>query len=775
LARLTPAVAERRPDVGSPQATDPETERYLLMNAVVAVFGEAARRAPVVFVIDDLHWADKPTLVTLRHLLASAPDSAITVLGTYRQTDLAPDTPLVDVLPMLRSEASSRHIALRGLTIEEVLDLTGADGDTAAALHRETGGNPLFASELIRHLRETGTDLDAAGVPDTVRGLVARRVARLGDDVRSTLVAASVLGQEFDLELLTRVLDRDPDAVLDALERAESAVLVQTIAPGRFAFAHTLVQHSLYGELAPTRRARLHLAVAESIEAIGPAGIRIAELARHAIEGAVTTSEVSDAIAYATAAGDHALASLAPDEAVRWYRQTLELQQRLIEIDDEQRCRLLVALAEAQLRAGDQEFRRARRAAAELALRLGDPTLIAAASLVELERGITSESDPEVTWLLNSALEHLPDEDRADRAKILVRIAYESTFTDPELAAHVSLEAVAMARRLDDPATLSDVLVLANWQSAWLGGRVQEVEEAFVLAEQLGDPSVVFRSAYRGIGSAIHTADIERADRMLELIVRTAAEIGRPDFRTLALNMQGSVATLHGDLAVAESFVEATRALGTEIRLPGTEVLYHSALVGIRWQQGRQAELAGLMAGVADDNPQLAILRLPLSLSVAEPGDDLTAVVRALPRDAAWPAASAILSDIVARRGDEAAAALLYDMLAPNEKMFVWGGPVCRGSVAHALGALARTLGDLDAGDAHFAHAAAMHERMRAPFFLARTWLEWSALLLERGAQGDAERSREMLVDAREIARERGFAQIERRAERALDVWRPAS
>jgi hypothetical protein len=176
------------------------------------------------------------------------------------------------------------------------------------------------------------------------------------------------------------------------------------------------------------------------------------------------------------------------------------------------------------------------------------------------------------------------------------------------------------------------------------------------------------------------------------------------------------------------------------------------------------------MAGVADDNPQLAILRLPLSLSVAEPGDDLTAVVRALPRDAAWPAASAILSDIVARQGDEAAAAVLYEMLAPYENRFVWAGPVCRGSVAHALGALARTLGDLDAGDAHFAHAAPVHERMRAPFFLARTWLEWSALLLERGAQGDAERAREMLVDAREIARERGFAQIERRAERALDV-----
>jgi predicted ATPase/DNA-binding SARP family transcriptional activator len=774
LTRLVPAIRERRPEVGSPQPTDPDTERYLLMNAAVAVASEAARHAPVVFVIDDLQWADKPTLVLLRHLLASAPESGITVLATYRQTDVGPDTPLADVLPTLRSEPAVHHLALSGLTVEDVLDLTRADAVLAAALHRETGGNPLFATELFRHLNETGADLDAGGVPETVRGLVVRRVARLGDEVRSTLVAASVIGQEFDLALLSNVLDLDIDSVIDGLEQAETAALVQTIAPARFAFAHTLVQHSLYGELAPTRRARLHLAIAAAIESLGLGDERITELARHAAEGAVATPEVSAAVRHARAAGDRALNTLAPDEAVHWYRRALELQQRLTDIDDHQRGTLLLSLARAQLQAGDQEFRRARRAAAELAMRLDDTDMLVGSALVEYQRGFTSESDPDVGWLLTAALERIPDDDTPARARLLARAAYEAMFTDSEYTLGAAAEAIGIARRLDDPHTLADVLSFTAWATPyrrtpdWLAERIGRYDEVKALADELGDPATIFTNAQHGVTGAMLAGDFDLADQMLATMVEIADEIGRPDFRVVALDYQAYQAVLHGDLATGEHLIENGRALAEEIQFPGQDVLYASTMYSIRWHQGRQSEVAGLLTNAAERHPDLALLRLPPTLREGTFDDDLTAVVDALPDNNTWHVAAAAVADIIGRRGDAVAAARLYDELLPLKDQFVYGGPTNRGAVAHSLGVLAGTMGNLEDADAHFAAAAAMHERINAPFFLARTLLEWSGILSERAAEGDAEKAMDMLIRAQDVARRFGYAQIERRADRAL-------
>jgi hypothetical protein len=773
LVRLAPALRDRRPSLPSPQATDPETERYLLMNAVVATFLEAARRARVVFIVDDLQVADKPTLLLLRHVVSTIGSSAITVLGTYRHTDLGADAPFTDVLPVLRSQPNVRHIVIEGLTIDELAELTDVR-DLAEALHRETGGNALFATELLRQLHDTDGDLDSVTVPDELRGLMRRRVAHLGDDVRTVLVTASVIGQEFDLPLLASTLDDDADHVLDLLEAAERAALITTIAPERFTFAHALVQHALYEELPTTRRVRLHRVVAQSIESLGEAHARVTELARHWSEGALAPADLEIAVTAATAAGDRALSTLAPDEAVRWYDQALGLQQRLAGVEPRARCDLLLRLADAKLRAGREDFRDSRRDAAGLALDLGDAELIARAAFIDQERG-APQADVETVSLLQAALDKLGDGDSSTRARLLARVAWETMFVDPEAADRTVAASMAMARRLDDRKTLADVLPY-SWVSAprarrnpdWYATHQRDEIEALAMAREIGDPTVVMKAARWAAQRGWTVGDVDVVDEMIDLVEHLAEEIGRPDLRVNSLNDRAQREIIRGNLAAAEQLLDEARQVASSVHVPDAELMYWSALGSIRWHQGRQREVAERVAELAASNPDIQILRLPVALGPIATLEDLSAVVASLPDDNAWLVSAVIVADIVARRSDVAAASLLYDELSPSSGLFSYGGPLSRGAVDHALGVLARTLGITEDADAHFAAAAAMHERMRAPFFLARTWLEWSALLIERAADGDLDRARELLTAARDVSRDHGYAQIERRADRAL-------
>lgn len=765
LVRLVPAVADRRPSLPAPQPTDPETERYLFMNAAVAALAETARRGSLVLVIDDLHWADKPTIVLLRHLVAEPP-AGVTVLGTYRHTDLFRDAPLADALPSLRRVEGAEHVILGGLSADDLQALTGADHELAAALHRETDGNPFFASELHRHVRDTGGDITAGRVPDAVRGLVRQRVAGLGEDVRSTLTVAAAIGQEFELALVESVVGDDIDA-LDAIERAEGSALVTSIAPERFAFAHALVQHALYDDLTPTRRVRLHRQLAEALAGSD----RVAELARHWTEAAVTPEDIATAVGHATAAGDEASRALAPDEAARWFGDALGLLVRLPSPDDAQRLGLLLRLARAQQQAGDPTFRRTRQAAAELADRLGDVDAYVQAALTQYMRAYAGyEEDPDKKPLLERALELIGDAETPERARLLGRYAYELTFLDPLRHTTLADEAIALARRVGDRAALVEVIaargLIGVGTAVVTDGQLQR--EALALAEEMGDPALIFDLAQTCYTLALLRTDRAESRRCIGLLQSAADQLRRPDLVWLATALAGDSTVLDGDLATAEEMIERAYAIGRESGQPGAEAYYVATLQSIRWHQGRHGEVAARVADASQRTPSLAVMQLPVSLGGAEPSG-LRELVESIPRDGGFLLMTSIVGDLIARAGDREAAALLHEMLSPHAHLWAGAGPMNRGANAHTLGVLARVLGRLDDADAHFRAAAAMNERMQAPFFTARTQVEHAKLLLERDAPGDGERAIELLVQARATAAARGYAQIERRAVRLLD------
>ncbi len=290
LSRLGRELSERVPDLPDPQTSDPETERFLLFNAVAGLLGEVASDVPLCVVLDDLHWADAQSLALLKHLLRTMEQGSLQLIATFRDSELGKDHPLTAVLADLRRLNGVQRIALHGLGADEVAQLVTAvagheleqDGiELAAQIATETDGNPFFVGEILLGLSESGAlsfdeaagrwSIDASAeiaLPESVREVIERRVERLGEKSQEALRLAAVIGREFDIELLSAIVEIDESVLLDRLEAAAAASVLSESSErvGRFRFVHALINETLYEGLGATRRARMHQRVAQALE-----------------------------------------------------------------------------------------------------------------------------------------------------------------------------------------------------------------------------------------------------------------------------------------------------------------------------------------------------------------------------------------------------------------------------------------------------------------------------------------------------------------------------
>ena len=415
LSRLVPALASRIPDLPPSKATDSDAERFVLFAAIVGLLTTIAANQPLVLVFDDLQWADKGSLLLLRHLAAADQAMGVLVLGTYRDSELSRSHPLTDTLAALRRQDGVSRMELSGLDDNDVVAyLEAAAGQTlddagvalAHAVYRETDGNPYFVSEVLRHLAETGaiyrdatgrwtseTAAEEVALPDSVREVIGARVGRLGKEAEWVLSVAAVIGRDFDLDLLARATNTTEDDLLDILEAASAMALVRELndASGRYNFAHALIQHTLYEDLGPNRRARAHRKVAEALEDLcgDRLGARVGELARHWI-AATQPIDLTKAIGYSRQAGDAALDALAPADALRYYAQALELYAQATETNLALGIDLAIGLGTAQRQTGDAAFRETLLGAARQAADLGDTERLVAAALANYRGWVSS-------------------------------------------------------------------------------------------------------------------------------------------------------------------------------------------------------------------------------------------------------------------------------------------------------------------------------------------------------------------------------------------------
>jgi class 3 adenylate cyclase/tetratricopeptide (TPR) repeat protein len=361
VAGIAPLLKERVPDLPLLPALQPDEERYRLFDAVAQFVLATARRAPVVLVLDDLHWADGGSIALLRHLARFASRNRLLIVGAYRDVELDRQHPLAEALAMLKRETEYERIHLTGLGTEAVGELLTAIANQdvpdalVQAISGETSGNPFFIREVLLHLVEEKklyraegqwrSDLAIAqlGIPEGVRQVIGRRLSRLSEAANRLLSAASAFDGGFRFEVAWRAAQLEEAAALDALDQAlDAQVLRATGEPDTYDFTHALIRHTLYTELNPSRQVRLHRRMAEVMEAVY--GQRAAEHAREIAEQYHRSAALPGAergVAHCLAAADQAEQAAAHEELAVCLRMALELLGK----DDPQRPRLLARLS----------------------------------------------------------------------------------------------------------------------------------------------------------------------------------------------------------------------------------------------------------------------------------------------------------------------------------------------------------------------------------------------------------------------------------------------
>ncbi len=343
LLSLAPHLRPHYPHLPPNPLLDPEFEQQRVFDSFTAWCETLAAEAPLLLLVEDVHWADGSTLALLRHLARRARRARLLVVMTYRDAEVELDQahPLNAVLLDLNRERLAEHLRLGRLSREHTRALLAAMlsnvGDISPefldGLYRETEGNPFFVEEVCKGLIEQGklypaggtwrrSDMRAIFIPPSVRGAILARVARLPAPAQDALRVAAIFGREFDFETLHGATEQDEDALVAALERAERAQLIgEAPRAGRvaFSFAHTLIPFALRESLGSLRRQRLHRRAAAVIEAQRPTDVEA--LAYHY----AAAGEQDQAVAYARRAAERAVALYAYDAAVGHLQTALEL------------------------------------------------------------------------------------------------------------------------------------------------------------------------------------------------------------------------------------------------------------------------------------------------------------------------------------------------------------------------------------------------------------------------------------------------------------------
>ncbi len=742
--------------------------------------------------LDDLHWADAPSLRLLEFLAPEIADSRLLVVGTYRANELSRQHPLSDALGGMARVPHVTRVLLTGLNAGEVhrfiAAATGTDPSAplASSLHSQTEGNPLFLREIVRFLQERGllgpssTTLPATiRIPEGVKEVIGRRLNLLSAACNDVLALASVIGREFALDLLLHAAERaGDDHTLEALDEALAAHVIEESANGRYQFTHNLIRMTLYDELRTARRRSLHRAVGRAIEKLRRSEVDafLPELARHFH----AAGDIKHAIDYATRAGQRAEALLAFEDAVQFFQAALEhLEQG--EPDEPARCRLLLSLGEALRKAN--EYPRALEIlldAAEVATALGEAELSARAALAYEQVAWRGRRQPAVppTFLLERALRQLPETNAMLQAQVAGALARALVYAGAIAEAHAQgARAIAMARQLGDPASLATSLT-HMFDITWTTDHTEELisyaTEMLSAAEQAGNMEIVSIAYGWRLSLYLEFGDIRAAEADLEALTSIDARLGLRQYSHAMFGYYTMMALMRGDLAEAERRI--TQAMSLQRNILVLEDQLSVMIFTLRREQGRLRELQPVLSSFLHQQPATTIWLPGLALLYAEIGqlnearvafdrlaaDDFAGIVR----DGRWHYCIAYLSEVCAVLGDAARAETLYRMLQPltGRNLVLGGGLVCCGSADRYLALLSATMSHWTDAIGHFEKALTMNLAIEARVPLAHTRHDYATALLVRGAPGDRERATELLRLSLEDARALGMRALEARA-----------
>ncbi|MGW2156745.1 BTAD domain-containing putative transcriptional regulator [Nonomuraea sp. NPDC001699] len=695
---LAPLLSDSMPVGG-----DAAAGRFRLRRAVWGWLAAAAAQRPVAVVLDDLHWADTTTLGLLGGGVGVR--APILVVAAYRQDE---SEHLTETLGALARTAPLR-LALPGLDGAAVAELVRAESEaddaTVAGIAERTGGNPFYVRESARLLNGEGALVALSEVPEGVRDVLRRRLARLPESGVSVLRLAAVAGRESSVDVLVRAADTDADGVLDALDAGVIAGLLDEPGPGRVRFVHALVRDTLVADVSRLRAARMHARIAAALEGTGD----VAALAHH-----YARAGSPKAVGYCVRAAELAEARYAHDVAAALLTDAVANSS-----DPDERVGLLGRLLRAQIRAGAVAAARdTREQAVEYAESIGRDDLMIAAFTAWTEptpwqaRTYGTVDRPVVGRLsrLLKRTDLAPDV----RSRLLVAYANElvgedgptvmaaarevlDLTADPRLRAAALLVLSGETRREEYARELVEIGVEHDLPVYRVTGLFDQAANAAAA----NDPATMRRVT----GEAL---DLARAYRMPEAI--SAAEIA---LATLDL--------VEGRFTDAERlYTEATAHME---RAGSVHAGFRGLALAVIWLND------GTLGDHLDDvralhealGPMVTDL-LALALLAAGRGDEARTSPGPIRPDFFFTFLTSLRAMATVALDDRDAAAEIYADLLPHRD----GPPAGVESlslalrpVAHTLGELALLLGRADEAAAHFARAAAIADQWNAPHWSA--------------------------------------------------------
>lgn len=785
VARMVPELRRRFPDISEPLDLPPEQQRRYFFNAVTSFVARGSQRFPLMLVIDDVHWADEPTLLLLEHMAALMSELRVLGVGTYRDVELEVARPLAATLERLVRARTMDRLSVKrfdrtGVAVMlEALAGKPAPDSIVGAVFEETEGNPFFVEEVFWHLVEEGKIFDDAGefrvditvdeldVPESVRLVVGRRLERLGTEAQKVLAAGAVVGRGFPFALLEAITDTEAERLLDIVEEAEAAkVIVPEQRDGQvhYSFAHELIRQTLLSGLSLLRRQRLHLTIADAIERTDKtaAAMRPSEIANHLLQaGAGADSERT--LAYLERTADRAMDAAAFEEALRAIDDALSL----VDDDEGRRAKLLERKGWTVRALGDFEGCIAiwndvlpvyqRIGEVETAARLcwetgyqfiwldrfadafaaysrgiellGDhrsptlATLVGATGALFGLAGLVDQADAQFTDATAIAHEFADD-------LSLGRIEWGRTMSNwSHLRVADAIESgrasIEHLRRAQHPWTLVDALAWTSFPLSYSGSprEARELaEEAVEIGRTVGHLGGEFLGR-RGIQLAANLGgvDLETMERGAREDLENFESIRSP-WGSMSYAWVATVLTLRGDLEGSLEYAE--EAINRE---PA------SAWTGLGWaakflNRAMAGELETCRRMLADDRGLFP-----------QPGEGATFGRNMMLFAAAQGCAIAGLTED---------AAALYPLVAERVDVMPIGNAFDLSLVQRIAGMAAAAARRWDEAQEHFEHArrqvVELPNRLEHPHVL-----HWHAkMLLDRGKADDHERARTMLVEA---------------------------
>jgi len=800
IAEIVSDVRERLPGLRTPTQLEPDQARFRLFDSITAFLRSASQRQPLVLVLDDLHWADHPSLLLLEFVARELSGSRLLLVGTYRDMELSRKHPLSLTLGELTRGRLFQRVLLRGLSKEDVgrfIELASGVAPPPGmveAVYLQTEGNPLFVTEIVRLLvqerelsPENASQRDSWSVriPEGVREVIGRRLDRLSERCNETLTIASVVGREFTLAQLRPLIeDITEDRLLEVLEEALASRVIEELpqSVGRYQFTHALIQETLAQELSTTRKVRLHARIAESLEELYgvDAEAHAAELASHFAE-AQTALGTEKLVRYSLAAGESALATYAHEEALVHFQ--IGLASKEGRPMDAETAALYFGLGVAQtaILATHQieDAVASLTRAFDYYVEVGE--VERAVAVAELPFPMPPGQTTGASQLITRALALVPS-DSHEAGRLLSRYVTALVIEggDYEAAQEVFSRALDIARREGDEALEMRILDGAtdpDLNYLRLQGALVKSLRAVELALQADDLRTEVHARFFGGMAQLYMADLEGTRQQAAAMLAPAERLRDHHFLAGVHHMNQITSSLEGNWKSSRDFSDrglAVSPLDTRL-LPSRAML--ESQVGETDQALAYLERFLELLRVSGTGPTLVYsgmaLLIPSLARITGRMDQLDVAAEAAQAVLSSPAVTPLvtlisrcgLAMLAVLRSDAAAAEEQYAALESARGMGVPASvmrtvravPLSFTPTTHLLGLLAYTTGNLDQAMDHFEDSLTLCRGAGFRPDLAWTCCDYADALLQRNGSGDRTNAMALLDESLAISSELGM------------------